>query len=266
MDNDPMLEQPVNLPEDQTGGHLPQTPVYRPKTKNRKWIIIGVAVVTATLGLGYFVLNSSDKPPKSSNQAENTNQPSPSPEPRPDVPVVTETKVYENGPLGVTLTHPANWQVKDGTNKGIRIESPDFTYETADQKQQTGNFRIYIRKGARAQDSKYIGRGVALDNSQKLTYSKPTVGQRSDTLLSLFGLDEPQSFNYFFVAGNFQLKKGDTLGPDYGKEPETYIIAGGYSAATNEEDMNFVSVDAAYITDSNAYKQALDIIKSLELY
>jgi hypothetical protein len=266
MDDDPLLSQSVDLPEDQTGTAPIETPHYAPKPSKKKWLIIGIVVAIIVGGLGYWILSRPKSTTGPTDQATQSNAPAPSPTPASDVPEANQTTEYDNGPLGVTLTHPVDWKVTPTENKGVRVESPTFKLETADGEEVTGLFRIYIRKGARSQDSTYIGRGVALKDSEKITYTKPALGQRSDTLLSTFGLDEPMTFNYFFVAGNFQLKKGDTLGPDYGKEPETFIIAGGYSSDELTDDLAFYSVDTDMPSNSAAYRQAIDIIKSLELH
>jgi len=67
------------------------------------------------------------------------------------------------------------------------------------------------------------------------------------------------------IAGNFQLNTGETLGPSYGKESETFIVAGGYSAKDLTDDMATNKVPTQGYNQTNAYKQALDIVKSLQL-
>jgi hypothetical protein len=266
MDDDPLLSQSVDLPEDQTGTAPIETPHYTHRPSKKKWLILGiVTTIIAVGGLGYWTLTRS-RTNNAPSQASPSDAPTTTTVPASDVPESTQMTEYDNGPLGVTLTHPVGWKVTETQNKGVRVESPLFSLETADGEQKTALLRIYIRKGARTQDSAYIGRGVAIKDSEKITYTKPALGQRSDTLLSTFGLDEPSAFNYFFIAGNFQLKKGDTLGPDYGKEPETFIIAGGYASDELTDDLAFYSVNLIIPTTSTAYRQAIDIIKSLELH
>ncbi len=173
------------------------------------------------------------------------------------------TETYSSEELRLDFKYPADWIVSEGAG-GIRIESPEFTYQT-ESGETKGLFRLYIRKGARDADSKYIGRGVAIAPSEGLSYQDPLPGQRKDTLLSAFGLDTPDSFNFFLVAGNFDLKKGDTLGPDFGKEADAYIIAGGFTDNDNSEDLQMNSVRTDQYNQSSAYKQAVQIIKSLQL-
>lgn len=183
-----------------------------------------------------------------------------------DVPDATSTKVYENGPMGIKLTYPDTWKALETTDKGVRIESPTFTYTSQDKGDVTGMFRIYIRKGARAVDGKVIGRGVAIRPSEKLVYTQPAPDQRKDTLLSLFGLDTKDNFGFFLIAGNFQLNIGDTLGPNYGNEPDAFIVGGGYSSADLTNDLDTHMVDISVISTSKAYAQAVEILKSLQLH
>lgn len=188
------------------------------------------------------------------------------PETNNDVPDATNTKAYENGPLGLKLIYPDSWKVTDTTDSGVRIESPSFSYTSLEKGDVTGLFRIYIRKGARQADGVIIGRGVAIQPSEKLVYSQPAPDQRKDTLLSLFGLDNKESFGFFLIAGNFQLNIGDTLGPNYGKEPDAFIVGGGFSADTLKGDLETYSVPISVIPTSKAYAQAIDIVKSLKLH
>lgn len=181
-----------------------------------------------------------------------------------DTPAVKDTKTFKTDHPRVSFDYPSGWTVteKDG---GVRVESSTFKYATTEAGQVEGNFRVYIRQQARGSDSKYIGRGVAIQASEKLTYSQPVVGQLPETNLIRFGSDASDHFAYFFVAGNYSLQKNDTLGPDYGKEPETYIITGGYSSGDLADDMATHKVSLDSYAGTNAFKQALDIIKSLKL-
>ncbi len=239
--------------------------IYHQKKTPKKLILLVIIVVTIVAGTVFAISQLKSKKPTpavgSNSPSTIVNKPKLS-----DLADTAETKVYDNGPLGLSLTYPSTWTTTETTDSGVRVESPIFNYQNLDGDAVSGNFRIYIRKGARAIDSKYIGRGVAIDNSTKITYAKPAIGQRADTLLSNFGLDTADNFAFFFVAGNFQLKTGDTLGPNYGKEPETFIISGGYSGTALKDDMATNQVPVGYIASSNAYKQALNIIKSLQLH
>ncbi|HSX44836.1 MAG TPA: hypothetical protein VLF39_01830 [Candidatus Saccharimonadales bacterium] len=269
MDQD---DSPLGGPLELPGEESPSThPVNKsPRRFNPKILIIILLVIVGLAGVGFgaYKLMHKSKPKNTTPTSTSSNSTTTSQEPTvTDVPTVTGTKDYKNTSLGVELTYPDGWQitVSDKASDGIKLESPTFNYETTDVGIVSGNFRVYIRAGARPVDSKYIGRGVAITSSQPLTYTSPLATQRKTTNLSLFGLDTPDQFAFFLIAGNFNLKKGDTLGPNYGKEPETILVTGGYSAKELKDDFQTNQVPLSSYSSTNAYKQAIDIVKSLKL-
>ena len=250
-------------PEKQSSVRAP----HRKRMPNRKLIVIMVILVLAAGGFGvYKVLSGSKSSTKSSKQQSTaTDAPTETADGTSDVPSVSEEKTFTGNFPRAELTHPSSWSVTETPDKGIRVESPEFTYTLLDGTTTKGNFRIYLRQGARDIDSKYIGRGVASLPTEVLKYIEPAPGQQTETNLSFFGLDTDDHFAFFFIAGYFNLQKGDTLGPSYGKEPETYIISGGYSAKTLADDLATNPVSLDKFNQTNAYRQAMDIIESLKL-
>lgn len=267
-DNDQHYPDQLDLPGQETPAHQPEVWAHAPKSRRNKsgkkvFLLITSLVLVAGLGIGalFALRQHKESTPKTTQPAAVVRTAPPK-----DVADAPKTELYENGFLGFSLQRPSTWTATETKDTGVRIESPDFHYTTSNKGDVTGNFRLYIRKGARAVDSGYIGRGVALAESQKLVYVKPAVGQRTDTWLTLYGLDRPDNFAYFMIAGNFHLQMGDTLGPGYGKEPETYIITGGYSAKEQKDDLATNEVPLSAIQTSNAYKQAVAVLASLQLH
>lgn len=247
--------------------HFEQQPPSPKFSKKRLILVLAGLFIIGGTGFAVALLQESgnQKQPVPANQSAanseenqtNTND---------DVPSVTATKTFKSDFPRIEFTYPENWKVTENTEQeGIRVESPNFNYTSINGNKISGYFRIYIRQGARQQDGKYIGRGVAAVDSEKLTYSAPASEQRPETNLSFFGLDGADNFAYFLIAGNFSLKKGESLGPDYGREAETFIIAGGYSSNELTEDMATNPVPLDYYRTTNAYKQAMEILKSLKL-
>ncbi len=261
------LGGPLELPGSEQRSAKPRVKRGRLRGLFKKLlIVIGILILMALIGFGVGKLLNRKKTPASSAKTTSQNPTTSSPTALKvsDVPEVAGTKTFTSTALGVTLTYPVGWTTNE-TGGGVRIESPDFNYMTTDKGVVAGNFRVYIRKGARETDSKYIARGVATQPSEPLTYSAPTSIQRKTTNLSFFGLDTPDQFAYFLIAGNFNLKKGDTLGPNYGKEADTVLVTGGYSAKSLADDFATNQVPLGSFQQTNAYKQAIDIIKSLKL-
>lgn len=257
---------PMELPGDPDRS----LPPYNQKSSgfSRKRLVLVVIGLLILAGLGFAAAILTSKDEAATPQAVNNNSAGSenSASGQNDVPSVDSTKIFKADFPRVEFTYPGNWEaIANNEQEGVRIESPEFSYTSVNGGQIKGNFRIYIRQGARDQDSKYIGRGVAALSSEKLTYIDPPAGQRTETNLSFFGLDTSDNFAYFMIVGNFALEKEQSLGPDYGKEAETYIISGGYSSDELKDDMATNSVPIEYFNTTNAYKQAVEILKSLKL-
>lgn len=247
------------------GSHKTRKPSFKSRFKFGSLMKpLGVLVLIVLIGAGaYFGWKYFEN--KDSSPAETSQVSAPGEDQDTDPAEASElTEEYSSPELRLDFKHPSSWTVTEGAG-GIRVESSDITYATTGGEEVEGNFRLYIRKGAREVDSKYIGRGVAIQPSEELIYTDPEPGQRKETNLSSFGLDNPDNFAFLMVAGNFSLKKNDTLGPDYGTEPDAYIIAGGYTSEDLSEDLATNKVPLDSYANSSAYLEALEIIKSLQL-
>jgi hypothetical protein len=261
-DKDLFPTGPLELP----GESAQPGPVKRSRRINRKWLVVIFVSLIISVGSGFAVwkLLLQDNTPKPIVQIEPSPSSNTSARTDDDVSTSAERKSFKSDHPRVSFSYPANWTVSEA-DTGIRIVSPDFTYKTTDGKSVTGHFRVYIRQGARPVDSPYIGSGIAIKPSEILTYAEPAPGQRSETNLTHFAYDAPDHFAYFFIAGNYSLAANETLGPDYGKEPETYLIAGGYSSSELTDDLSMQRVPLDYYQSTNAYSQALEIMKSLKV-
>lgn len=239
-------------------------PALAVKKKNKLFLPLIIFVSISVLAVGIFAvwkfLLNKPKPVQTPVVSKIDSTPKKSI----DVPDADLNETYASTALSVQFKYPKTWKVTEATG-GIRIESPSFSYRNVLNTEVTGIFRIYIRQGARAVDGPYIGKGVAIKPSEKLVYTQPAVGQRTETLLSSFGDMTKDNFSFFMIAGNFQLNAGDTLGPNYGREPDTYIVVGGYSTPEAIDDLATTPVTLDYYATTNAYKQALAIIASLQL-
>lgn len=252
--------------------HAPTPPQIAPEqpkggfSKKRLLLVLSGLIVLGAMGFSLALFTSKEAPPKTVVDTPQASQQTASPSGTNDIPPAGSPKVLKSDFPRVEFTYPDTWEVIENRDQeSIRIESPQFSYTSIGGSAVTGKFRIYIRQGARQQDSKFIGRGVAAQPSEKLIYLAPSSNQRPETNLSFFGLDSSDNFAFFLIAGNFSLQKDETLGPEYGTEPETYIIAGGYSSDELTEDLAMNPVPLDYFSTTNAYKQGTDIIKSLKI-
>lgn len=172
---------------------------------------------------------------------------------------------YTNDFLRLSFNHPKSWSVKD-ENDLIIAKSEDIKYTTRDGLEKSGFFKIYIKQSASSSDSKYLGKAYANENSEQISYTNPSAGQRKKTYLTNFGLDGTNNFAFFLVQGNFNLNKGDSLGPKYGSEAEALIIAGGFGSTDLGDDplaTNLISIED--FKQNPSYKIALEIIKTINI-
>jgi hypothetical protein len=185
-------------------------PAYSPKHSKKKrklsktpLIIILVLILVGSGGFAAWnlLLNKPKAdstgtlaPTKSGNSAASST-PSRPLNPK-DTPTEPLTQKYTSTKLNVAFQYPASWKISEA-NGGLRIESPKFTYNAIDAGDINGNFRIYIRQGARDIDAKYIGHGVAIKPSDKLTYTQPALGQRTSTRFKLLVLTIPKILAFF---------------------------------------------------------------------
>ncbi len=224
---------PLDLPEAgaEVPNHNPTPPVKR---KSRLILIMIIIIILCLISAGiyYFLIRSKDTPasPKPSTEISLD-------EPKKEATKTTELKKHTGDFPRMELNYPATWTLVEKDNS-VTITSPEFDYETSSKGVVKGNFSVYIRMGAREQEGKYIGRGVAVRPTEKLVYDAPSSTQRKDTNLTLFGLDTVDHFSYFLVSGDYVLTKGETLGPNYGREAETYIIAGGYGSSKQADPLD----------------------------
>ncbi|MBW3569146.1 hypothetical protein KY385_03405 [Candidatus Parcubacteria bacterium] len=264
-DNPPTRQQ-MELPGD--GEYNSPAAKFRPKKSflsKKVWIWSAIlALVLLIGGLAWVFVPSKEQ--SQSSPEQNNQEPAKNSQTQGDgdnLPSQELTQSHTNDFLRLTLKYPKGWQISD-ENDVILLKSPVFSYQLADGPKE-GFFKIYIKQQATPADGKYLGRGYAAAPSKKITYIDPQPGQRSDTFLTDFGLDSPDNFAYFVIQGNFELKKGETLGPKFAREPDAFLIAGGFASADSEAplDTELLAVDS--YASEQAYKTAIDIVKSLQL-
>src|SRR5205085_11593103 len=139
-------------------------------------------ILAAAGAAGWFFFIRPDEKPNSQTAATPTTEVSG--DVTSDVPEATNTESFTSSPYRVTLGYPKTWTVTENNDNSLLIQSKGFSYKTADGQTKNGNFRVYIRKGGQKSDSDIIAKGVAIQASTKLTYTKPTAAQRKETNLS----------------------------------------------------------------------------------
>lgn len=258
---------PVTIPKDTVQEQIPPVrPTVSKKAIIKKLLIaLGVLLLIAAAGfvIWKFVLDKKDElaPVQTDqNQVQATDSESSNEQLQPE----ELTEDFKSDFLRLEFKYPQAWKVTESDNV-ILVKSPSFKLNDMTDNESISYFKIYIKRGANDADGKYLANAYAIEQSQKITYTEPASGQRKDTNLTDFGNATPDNFAFFVVQGNFNLAKGDTLGPKFAQEPDSFLIAGGFANDELTDGLATKTISIESFADNQAYLTAVEIVKSLKL-
>ncbi len=229
----------------------------------KKYLIIIPVVITILAAAGFaawkFLLNGNEQ---AANQpaVETENQDNMAEEAAPLEP----TQEYTSDRLLIDIKYPAGWKVEEDSGE-IVVTSPEATVTDVNGEELPAEFKVLIKQGADQSDGEYLGRGFAVRKSQPFKYSDPASAQREKSFITDFGLDASNNFAYFIAQGNFDLKKDETLGPDFASEADAVLVSGGFYSEDSEDETQLVSLDPEAYQSDETYLLALEIVKTLRL-
>jgi hypothetical protein len=257
--------RPANTPEDTAqeqippvhAGHAPKSVIVR----RLIMLLLGIILVGGGVAAAWKLI-----PSKKDDSQNNQSQQPPAEEPQTNQGIgdTALSETYKSDFLRLEFKYPGSWKVSE-ENSALTVKSPNFDFQDKTGMQTNGYFKVYIKRGTSDNDGKYLGNGYAVKPSEKFTYSEPATGQRTDTFLTDFGLETPDNFAYFVVQGNFNLKKGDTLGPKFANEPDSFLIAGGFAGGEQKDGLATQLLPLDSYKQDKAYITALEIVKTLQL-
>lgn len=250
------VPETVNLADEA----VPQPPKLKKSPKGLIIVLVIVLVLAAAGVVGWLFLGNNSDPAPQPEPAPQVNQ-----TPTDDVPEAQNTETFTSDVYRITFGYPKTWTVTEEDDNGLLIQSQEFTYKNISGEDTNGNFRVYIRKPSTTANSEIIAKGVAITASQKLKYTNPAADQRAETNLTNFGKDANNNFSFTLITSNFDLQAGATLGPNFALEADAFLIGGGYSQSNLTPGLATVEVPTDNYSSTNAYKQALAIIASLQI-
>jgi hypothetical protein len=228
-------------------------------------ILLGIAVLIAAGIAAWKLIPSKDEKQTPANTAQNQQQTTENADPVNLALGDTHlTKTYTSDALGLEFKYPQGWVVSE-QNNSVMVKSPEFNLTAKDGSNAPTFFKVYIKRGATEAEGKYLGNGYAVAPSEKLDYTDPAPGQRKTTFLTDFGLGTADNFAYSVVQGNFELAKGDTLGPKYASEPDSFLVSGGFATQQQKDGLETIELPMDSYKQNLAYKTGIQIIQSLQL-
>lgn len=98
--------------------------------------------------------------------------------------IASTTKTYTSPNFYLTFNYPANWTVTDTGGGQMMVVSPAMQLKNDVGQTVTGQISMLIRQKTQKLTEFTAGNAVAVFDSQKITYSKPTPSQRAATYIS----------------------------------------------------------------------------------
>ncbi|HEX5797250.1 MAG TPA: hypothetical protein VFX86_02575 [Candidatus Saccharimonadales bacterium] len=266
----PPIKVPKDVPQEHLSSPMPSSPVEKaPKSEIFKrlfYLLLAIPAI-AIVGIAAWKLIPDQKDDQAA-PAQTAGQTPGETEPADPIALALGnsdlTETYQSEFLLLSMKHPASWKVSEKDNY-IIVKSPEFDLQDNSGVESKSYFKIYIKRGTDAGDGKYLGKGYAVAPSEKISYSDPAESQRKETFLTDFGLESPDNFGYFVIQGTFNLKKGDTLGPNFANEPEAFLLAGGFASDQQRGNLETRPAPLDSYKDNLAYVTAVEIIKSVQL-
>lgn len=159
-------------------------PRKKPKRKWWKWLIAVIALAAVLSGAGYWFLTKSDGATdnKSKQTTDNTPAESQSIDGNKNAAIVT--KQHQSSAFNLQFDYPDDWTIADDGTGILTAKSPTMQLKGASGKTVSGQIVITIQgKQNELKDFK-TGNGLAVRESEKIAYTKPTASQRAQTYLS----------------------------------------------------------------------------------
>lgn len=162
-------------------------PPERPKKQRRsynwkkplKYLLI--LVVLAGLGVGVYKFATK---PEAETKSSNNDSGGQAPIPKSNI-IATGTKHYSSSEFSLEFDYPDNWDVTDTAGSGkLTVTSPGLSITDQDGRKTDGKIVMTIRNKQQPTAEFDKGAAVAVRDSEKVAYTKPSQTQRGSTYLS----------------------------------------------------------------------------------
>lgn len=168
--------------------------------------------------------------------------------------ITTATDNYSSQEFALSFDHPEDWTVIGGSREELKVISPDIKLKAADGQQVNGQIVMYIRAPGQKIPGIDSGNAVAVADSKKISYSKPTANQRGETYISFLRYSSSTiGLDAIFITGNNGYQKNQSVPKaDIEKvEPMISITFGKCADGGCVELAPPLSIDASSWNDTN---------------
>lgn len=185
---------------------------YEPphKSRNPIWrkITIGLAALVLIIllaGGGYWLTKKPTRKPAESAQSSQTSMPT-------SAKINTTTKHYDSVNFNLGFDYPADWSVTDSGNGVLTVKSPAVGVKDASGQSVSTQITMMIRNKSQKLPEFDAGNAMAVLDSEKIAYTKPTQTQRANTYISFLQYAKTTSgFDGIYITGNNGYKKAQAI-------------------------------------------------------
>lgn len=177
--------------------------------KSRHWFLVIIVLLLVGGGAAdwWFFIRQKPAPAKPtaarSQQAPSQDQ------------STTGTKHYDSSDFDLAFDYPEKWPVSDKGDGKLTVTSPAMQLTDATGQPQTGEVVVGIQKKDAADFSAFKqGSAVAVLDSQKVNYTKPTSTQRKSTYISYLQYAATAThgaLDSVYITGDFGYKYGQNI-------------------------------------------------------
>ena len=172
--------------------------------------VVVIGILGLGLSLGWFLLKD-----KRSTGSKEIDAPASSQKMPEDKPLISDkTKHYTSPRFMLEFDHPADWQAEEAaTGDKLSVRSPALQLHDETGQSFTGRIIFMVRNKQQALPEFDAGNAVAVLESQKITYLKPSSVQRAATYISFlqYASASRARLDGIYVSGDVGYQKNQAI-------------------------------------------------------
>ena len=159
------------------------------------WLLLTAALTAIGAAAGWFFwLRHEAPPPKQTAATQQT----------PPPPPVVELETYESTPFQIRFDHPETWRVAEGDSQVIATSPPLALRPAGSSQPKQGQVVLTIERKRDTIPGFAGGPAIAVRESTRIEYAKPSPDQRGATYISFLGYSESkdEGIDAVYVSGD----------------------------------------------------------------
>lgn len=178
------------------------------RSRAKRIVLILLVLLVAGTAIAWFLLgkkdNGANKTPQNTANQQDTVEKEPEP--------TTETKHHESPTFGLSFDYPADWTVTEANGR-LSAVSKTMKLKSADGQNSNGRIQVLIQPKQSTLKEFDKGNGLAVLDSEKITYTKPSPSQRGQTYLSFvnYPSSAAKGIDALYITGDIGYKKDQAV-------------------------------------------------------